>query len=258
MSILSLAAGALALVLVVPAHALDDLQEATGQAATAAKANPSADEVVAKNLQARGGLDRLKAIRAMRLKGLMQAPNGTDVPTTVYMQRPNQLRQEVTLNGRVAVQAFDGTRGWALNPSMGNAPVEVPVGVARRMAEQADFDGPLVDAAAKGHKVELVGTEPVGEAPAYKLRLLKKSGEEQFLFIDATTWLEIKSQGDIDQNGRRMTIESRYGDFRTVDGVTVPFTVEVVVNGQPQQKVTLSSVEFPASLEPQLFQMPGR
>jgi hypothetical protein len=234
-----------------PAPAAKTADRATAEPATV-------QSVVAKNLAARGGLERLRAVRAMRLKGLMQAPNGTDVPTTILMMRPNRIRQEVTLDGRLAVQAFDGQRGWTLNPMMGNAPVEVPIGVTRRMAEQADFDGPLVDTEAKGHRVELAGPEQVGDVQAMKLRLVKKSGEEQFLLFDASTGLEIKTQGEVDQSGRKISIESRYSDYRTIDGLTVPFTVEVLVNGQPQQKITLSSVEFLPSLEEDLFRMPGR
>lgn len=257
------ASGALAIALVTSAaaHAQEPPTPpgtAAAQAPATVEAPSTVDEVVALNLRARGGLERLRAVRAMRLKGLMAAPNGTDVPTTIYMQRPNRIRQEVTLDGRLAVQAFDGERGWALNPMMGNAPVEVPVGVARRMAEQADFDGPMVDAGAKGHRLELAGTERVGEATAVKLRLIKKSGEEQWLFFDASTGLEVKTVGEIDQGGRKVAVESRYSDFRTVDGLTVPFTVEVLVNNQRQQKITLSSVEFPATLDDTLFRMPGR
>ena len=216
------------------------------------------DEIVSRNLQARGGLERLRAVQAIKMSGVMRAANSTDLPTTLYMVRPNKIRQEVTVNGRLAVQAFDGERGWAQNPMMGNAPVEVPVGVAKRMAEQADFDGPLVDAASKGHKLELLGTEQVGEATASKVKLSKKGGEEQILFFDVASGQQVKTQGEIEQGGRKITVESRYSDFRTIDGLSVPFSIEVVVNGQPQQKVTLSSIEFPATLDDQLFRMPGR
>lgn len=216
------------------------------------------DDIVSRNLQARGGLERLRAVQAIKMKGLMQASNGTDLPTTLYMQRPSRIRQEVTVNGRLAIQAFDGERGWAQNPMMGNAPVEVPVGVAKRMAEQADFDGPLVDAASKGHKLEWLGTEQVGEVTVSKVKLAKKGGEEQVLFFDTATGQQIKTQGEIEQGGRKLTVESRYSDFRTVDGLSVPFNIEVLVNGQTQQRVSLSNVEFPATLDDQLFRMPGR
>ena len=219
---------------------------------------PTVDELVARNLKARGGVERLKAVQVMRLSGSMEAPNGSDVPTTVYMARPNMIRQEATVDGRVAVQAFDGRRGWTLSPMMGNSPVEVPAGVAKRMAEQADFDGPLVDLAAKGHRVELVGPDKVGDTPAITVKLIKKSGEEQLIYFDASTGLEIMTRGEVDQNGRKLTIESRYSDFRTVDGVTMPFSVEVLVNGQKQQKITLSSVEFPTQVDAELFAMPRR
>ena len=142
-----------------------------GAAARAATVPATIDEIVARNLQARGGLERLRAVQAITMKGLMQAANGTDLPTTLYMQRPNRIRQEVTVNGRLAIQAFDGERGWAQNPMMGNAPVEVPsrrrqadgrAGRLRRPARRCRVQGPQAGTA--GHRAGRRGDGVEGEA----------------------------------------------------------------------------------------------
>jgi outer membrane lipoprotein-sorting protein len=219
---------------------------------------PEIDAILAMHVQARGGADRLKRIQAITMTGTMTGPTGAEVPTKIYMQRPDRIRQEIEVEGQALVQAFDGTRGWSLNPLSGQGPVEVPRAVAERMAAQADFDGPLVNTAAKGHRIEVVGVETVDGQQAARLKLTKKSGEVQHVWLDTERWLEVKSESTVEQAGRRVTIESRNSDFRTVDGVTSPFLVEVYAEGRLQQRIALESVEFPASLDAKLFSPPGR
>ncbi len=219
---------------------------------------PGLDSVLARYVEARGGAQRLRGVEAIRMAGTMTGPLGDEVPTTIYMRRPNRIRQEVEVDGQTLVQAFDGARGWTLNPMTGRRWVEVPRAVARRMAEQADFDGPLVDPAAKGHRIEVVGTGRVGDRPALELRLFRKSGEVQSIWLDLERWLELKTEGTVDQGGHQVRVESRNSDFRTVDGVTLPFVVEVFADGRVQQRIALDRVEFPATLEDRLFEPPGR
>lgn len=228
------------------------------QAQLAPAALPSLEVILARHLEARGGADRLRTVSAIRMTGTMTGPTGEQVPTVVLMKRPDRIRQEIEVDGQTLVQAFDGTRGWTLNPMMGQAPVEVPRSIARRMADQADFDGPLVNPAAKGHRVELVGEDRVGDRPALKLKLTKKSGEVQHVWLDRERWLELKTEGLVDQGGRAVRIESRSSDFRIVDGVTTPFVVEVYADGRLQQRIALEQVEFPGNIDDTLFQPPAR
>lgn len=228
------------------------------QPAPEAGSLPSLEVILANHVQARGGAERLRAVSAIRMTGTMTGPSGEEVPTVISMKRPDRIRQEIEVEGETLVQAFDGTRGWTLNPMMAERPVEVPRAVAQRMASQADFDGPLVDAAAKGHRVELAGEDRVGERSAVKLKLTKKSGEVQFVWLDRERWLEVKSEGTVDQGGRSIRVESRNSDFRSVDGITSPFVVEVFADGRLQQRIVLEQIEFPANLDDRLFQPPSR
>lgn len=240
------------------AAALQALAAPRAHAQPAAEGLPAVEDVLANHVRARGGLERLKAVQAIRLTGTMTGPAGESVPTTIVMQRPDRIRQEIQVQGETLVQAFDGTRGWTLNPMMGAAPVTVPRAVAQRMAEQADFDGPLVEPAGKGHRVEVVGLERVGDRPAVKLKLTRKSGELQWIWLDGERWLELKSEATVDQAGRRVRIESRNSEFRTVDGITTPHAVEVFADGQLQQRIVVERVEFPREIDSRLFEPPSR
>src|SRR5437879_6147085 len=108
--------------------------------------NPTVDEIVAKNIQAHGGIEKMKAAKTMRISGKMTLGPGIDAPIVLEQKRPENARMDITLQGMTAVQAYDGKTGWSINPFGGKKDPEVMGEDDRKeMAEQADFDGPLVD-----------------------------------------------------------------------------------------------------------------
>ena len=134
------------------------------------------DEILARNYQSRGGLDKLKAIDSMKITGRMSA-SGSDMAMTTWMKRPFLVRQEMEVQGRKMIQAFDGTHAWAVNPMMGSQePVELPAAQADLMKTGADFDGPLIDYKAKGYTLAIAGTETINSVKAI---LLKSPGNPE-------------------------------------------------------------------------------
>ena len=111
--------------------------------APAAAQTPTADELVAKYLTARGGVDKIKAVNTARIAGTVSAA-GQDLQLTVVSKRPNKMRQEVMVQGQKMIQAFDGTTAWGVNPMTGNPSPQVMEGPqADLIKTQALFDGPL-------------------------------------------------------------------------------------------------------------------
>src|ERR1700730_7352125 len=182
----------------------------------------SAAQIVKKHVSARGGLQSWRAVQALSLSGKMDAGAGDSVtrsmrvargpgaatqktrremgpgarkgeaekqvqlPFTLARQRPNKSRLEIEFAGKTAVQVYDGTNGWKLRPYLNRDDVEpLPPQEAKTEAETADMDGPLIDYAAKGTKVELEGVEPVEGHDAYKLKLTTRTGTVQKIWIDA-------------------------------------------------------------------------
>ncbi|HET9326973.1 MAG TPA: outer membrane lipoprotein-sorting protein [Candidatus Eisenbacteria bacterium] len=219
----------------------------------------TADELVAKNIQARGGADKIKAVKSTRTTGKMVMGQGIEAPFVIYERRPNQTRMEFSFQGMSGVQAFDGKNGWAVMPFMGKKePEAVPDEESKLMQDNADMDGPLVDYKAKGHKVELVGKEQVEGADAYKLKLTMKSGKTRNIYLDADTYLEIKMEAKRTVRGNEVDGETTYGDYKEENGLMLPHTIETGVKGAPQkQKLVLEKFEINNDLPDSLFAMPA-
>jgi len=218
----------------------------------------TADQIVAKNIEAHGGYAKLKSVNTVKATGKMTFPNGMEIPVSLYQMRPNKQRLEFHVQGITGMQAFDGTTAWQLMPFQGKKdPEPMSAEDTKEMADDSDIDGPLVDYKAKGHKVELLGKDKVEGADVYKLKLTFKSGSEKVLFIDADSFLEIRSEGKRVVRGTEMETEASIGDFKEVEGMMVPFAVEVGAKGRPErQKMTIEKYEINVPVDAAIFKMP--
>jgi len=217
------------------------------------------DELIAKNIQARGGMEKLKAVKTARTTGKMVMGQGIEAPFVMMEKRPKQTRMEFTFQGMTGVQAFDGKNGWGIMPFMGKKePEAVPAEENKMMDEQADMDGPLVDYKDKGHKVELLGKEQVEGADAYKLKLTLKSGETRTIYLDADSYLEVKMEGKRKMRGQEVDGETTYGDYKEEAGLMMAHSLESGVKGSPQkQKLVFEKIEINPDLPDSLFAMPA-
>jgi outer membrane lipoprotein-sorting protein len=220
----------------------------------------SVDEILAKHFETQGGLEKIKAVTTKRAVGTMGVGPGMEAPITMEMKRPGMRRIEFTIQGMTGVQAFDGERSWALMPFMGQKDAELASEEDSKIErDQSDFDGPLVDYKAKGHTLELVGKESVEGAEAFKLKLTKKSGEVEYYFLDAETYLLVKQEGKTKRRGTEFDGEQIYSDYKDVDGVMTPFTMEMGAKGMPQrQKMTFTKIEMNVPLDDSRFAFPGK
>jgi hypothetical protein len=246
-----LAMGCLAVLAAEPARAADAKKPAGLGAA----------QIVERNVKARGGLQAWRAVRSLKLSGELDAGGKSDpkLPFALYLRRPHQSRIELTFAGKNAVQVYDGTQGWKLRPFLNREDVEpFKRDELASAASAAELDGPLVDHVKKGTRVELAGTEKVDGKKTYKLKLTLKNGERRFVWIDAKTFLEAKTSGDprkLDGRPHQVAIYSR--DYRTVNGLKIPFVQETVVEGVKQtHRMVLKAVTVNPPLQDGLFAKP--
>jgi outer membrane lipoprotein-sorting protein len=226
--------------------------------AAALAAAETADEIVAKNIQARGGLEKIKSIQSMRMTGTMRLGDER-LPTTLELKRPNRSRWEFTLEGQTAIQAFDGKTAWMIMPFEGQTEPQIMTDQeAKDIEMQADVDGPLVDAAAKGNTIELLGKEKIdGGVEAWRLRITRKTGDSRDLYIDAKTYLQVLAVSRRTNDGRSVEIRSKIGDYRKVDGVMLPHSFEATASGVPQtQALEFQKIELNVPIDDSRFAMP--
>jgi hypothetical protein len=218
----------------------------------------SVEEIVAKNLAAKGGVATLKAVRAVRITATIKPAPELSIPLTVTTARPNKLRQETTVQGNQIVMGFDGQTAWTINPMMGSsAPRAIEGPELDSLRAQADMDGPLLDYKAKGSTVELLGTEMVGDKKTHKLKITRKDGQSQELFLDVETGLEVKAVSPVFRMGQQMTVESSFADYRSVSGLTIAHKITQKIMGQ-DVPLTIEKVEVLSDVDESIFKIPAK
>jgi outer membrane lipoprotein-sorting protein len=207
--------------------------------ATAAQAagapSLTAEQIIERNVAARGGLAAWHGVQALTLRGHMDlgGQNNIEAQFVSEMKRPRKLRFELDIRGQKAVQIYDGVHGWKIRPYLNRSDAEpYSPEEEQRAAEMQDLDGALIDYKAKGTKVKLVGTEAVEGHDAYKLELTLKNGSIRHDWVDAKTFLEVKVEGLPRRlDGRWHPVETYYRDYRTVNGLAIPYVLETAVQG---------------------------
>lgn len=239
-------------------------QASVADAAEAAMATNdlTVDQIVEKNVAARGGLDAWRKVNTMVWLGHLQSMSSEAgaVPFVLQMKRPNKERFEVTVENEKSIRAFDGNQGWKVRPPRGGdaelasfTPEEV------RFAKDAPgIDGPLVGHEAKGIAVALDGTDEVDGRKAYRLLVRLPSGSARHLWVDAGSFLEIRYDREVHGGGRSGTVFVYYADYKDFDGLKIPMRIETRgADGRPGDRMVIDQVLLNPLLADREFAWPG-
>ena len=216
----------------------------------------SVDGLVARSLEARGGLARLRAISSVRMTGKLSMGE-VEAPIVIEIKRPASVRSELRLEGVSLVQASDGRVAWGIAPGdLGPQPLAAEM--AKDVAARADLDGPLADYAAKGYQVELVGERELDLGEAHVLRVTRPSGETEDVFIDAESFLPVRTEVRRKVQGRELVAETTFDDYEEVAGVMWPHTIESGIQGRTaRQTLTIEKIQIDPVIDDARFRMPA-
>ena len=229
-------------------------------AATLGAQELTLDQVLQKHYEAMGGVEKMKALKTLRMTGKMVIMGGQmEAATTMVMKRPNKMRMDMNIQGRSLIRASDGATAWQTNPFVGSGePAAMTGDEAKDMLESAgDMDGVLIDYKAKGHTVELLGKEDVEGSAAYKLKVTRKSSRVETHFLDASSFFPVKIQSKVTQAGQEMEVESFPGNFKKVEGVMTPHSIDQKVGGRSMMAVTMEKIEPNVEVDDAMFKMPA-
>jgi outer membrane lipoprotein-sorting protein len=220
------------------------------------------DELIAKNVEARGGIEKLRSIQSLRTSGKMFIGDGGFSVELGYVQmvkRPGMFRGEASLQGMTAVSAYDGHEGWQIQPFGGRLdPEKMSADDVKGLKLLSDLDGPLVDYQAKGYKVEYLGTEDVDGTDAHKLKVTLKDGDVLSIYLDPDYFLQIRSIVQYKIRGVEVVEETDWGNYEQVGGVMLPFSIESGPKDQPKpSKLTIEKAEINIPLDAKLFRFPA-
>ncbi len=220
---------------------------------------PTLDELVAKNIEAKGGAQAVHALQTLRRSGSLLVNEGKiRLGYTQTKKRPLEVRTEATLQGMTAVQAFDGTEGWQISPFQGRKdPERMSADDVKALMEDAEMDGPLVDWKEKGSTIEYVGREDVDGTDAYKIKVTRKNGDINFVYLDPDHFLEIRILTQRVQQGALVETETDLGDYEKINGVFVPTSVDSGGKGDAdKQKIVIDKAEGNVPVDDAIFHFP--
>lgn len=224
----------------------------------------TADEVVEKHIAASGG-------RAAYAKITSRTAAGTITVTTpvgdlsgnieVYSKKPNKSRTLIKLDlsavgagQMVSDQRFDGTTGYVMDSLQGNRTIE---GSQLDAMRNGSFPSPLLTYKEMGATLALDDKAKVAGKDAYVLKMTPKAGPGMRLFIDADSFMLVRTAVtlNVPQLGGDIEQVVDFSDFRDVDGIKIPF---VTKSSNPAQTVTatMTSVKHNADIDDSSFAKP--
>ncbi|WP_084904307.1 LolA-like protein [Burkholderia ubonensis] len=222
----------------------------------------SADQIVEKNVAARGGLDGWRKIRTMVWSGHVDSANAPvrDMPFILAMKRPNKTRFEITVFSQKAVRVFDGHEGWKLGSGAGGNASLRPYTVDELMSARDEqvIDGLLIDHDAKGVGVALEGVDQLGGHNAYRLAVKLPSGAVRHVWIDAQTFLDVKVDRQVRGPRGAVTVDVNYSDYRTIDGLQIPLKIVSGTAASPNKDtLIIDKVSLNPPLDDAIFARPA-
>lgn len=214
-------------------------------------AQPTADEIVNKHIEAIGGAENWKKVNTVIMEGSMNVM-GNDVAITVTQENNKGNRVDITVAGMTGFNLMTPKSGWVYMPFQGQTTPEpmTPEDI-KEAIDDLDIQGNLIDYKQKGHSVELLGTEDVEGTECYKLKVTRKNSGDQTLFIDKDSYLLLRVVQKRKAMGQEMEQVSDFSDYKEVEGVMVPFSLS-----QGMGTIVMSSVKINAPVPESTFADP--
>ena len=224
-----------------------------------ASAEVKLDEVLAEYVEAKGGMEFINNMKSIKATGVM-VMGPMEAPLDFIIKRPNKVYSTFEIQGMKGIQAYDGEKGWKVMPFMGKTEPEYISGdELKQLQDQGDIEGPLINAEAKGHVLELIGLTEIEGTPVIEIKATKKSGDVVTVFLDEEYKLEVMTRAKMSTMGQQVEAETYFSDYKEVGdtGVPSPHSMAVKINGTVAQTITIKKIEYNVEVDDSLFEVPA-
>ncbi|WP_428661280.1 outer membrane lipoprotein-sorting protein [Runella sp.] len=214
----------------------------------------TAEEILNKSIQARGGAEKLNSLKSLRMEGTLSVM-GMDIPTKSVIVHKRGMRNEMDAMGQSIIMAIDGDKGWMINPMAGTTPVALPEDQLKASVSQLDLSG-ITNYKSVGTTAELLGKETIDGTEVYKVKMVSKDGTSMTHFIDSKNFNIIKTAIKVNVSGQDVEVETKMSNYKVFDGISFPTITEIT---NPQAGVittTITKVEVNPTIDVSIFAMP--
>lgn len=218
----------------------------------------TADEILAKMIEAQGGREKLASVKDMTASGSLEMISmGLSGSFTRYQKEPNKMRMDIEIMGMVITQAYDGETAWAVNPQTGSTE-EMPEQAAEYFKRDALGNDSLLNPSKYGITFTFMGKEEIEGKEYLILEQTFSDGFKALIYIDPETYLPYKTKSKtLNQMGVEVEAETILEDYKPVEGMMTPHTLTVFQDGEEFITITITEISYNTGLEDSLFQMSG-
>jgi hypothetical protein len=213
----------------------------------------TADEVIAKHIDAVGGKQNWTKVNTMKMEATIST-QGMDIPITMYQVHNKAQKMEINVMGMTGYQIMTTDAGWNFMPFMGQtAPEPMTADLVAVNKESLDIQGELLDYKEKGHTVELLGKEDIDGTDCHKLKLTRKSGRSSIYFIDAKTNYVVRTSAKVTVDGKEVEQVVNLSNYqKTPEGIVLPMTME---NSGMPAPINFTKVEVNPVIDNAVFEV---
>lgn len=180
-----------------------------------------------------------------------------EIPFTSSHKRPMKFRSDASFQGMEIVSAFDGEKGWSINPFAGGAdPVPMTAEQIDKMKIQADYDGIFYNYEEKGYTIEFTGTEDIDDIETYVIKLSRPNGDVITSYIDSENYVILKTISKLKVQGVDTEAETIFSNYKYVDEILSPFAIETKMNGQTVMQMVFDEITYNVDVPDSIFEMP--
>lgn len=218
----------------------------------------TADEIIARNIEATGGKEKLTAIASVRMENILSVM-GNEAPNTTIVLNGKGYRSESEFNGQKIIQVITDKSGWMVNPMAGATEPQALPDEQFKASQAQIYAVPLLNYASRGDKAELLGQEKAGDVNAYKIKITDAGGAATTYYFDPSTYYIIKVTRSSEMMGQQVDVTVTSSDFKKTDyGWVVPQNIEMNMGGQFSMTMKLKSIEVNKEVDPKIFDMPAK
>ncbi|UFH54130.1 LolA family protein [Spirosoma sp. KNUC1025] len=217
----------------------------------------TADEIIDKNIAALGGADKVASVKTLQYDQNMSIM-GQELTGKTSIVVGQSYRSDMSIMGQQITQAFDGDKGWMINPMMGGTSAQpLPDDQLKIMKGNASVVGTdLLTAKDKKYPTELVGKEKQDNKDVFNLKVTRPEGVANY-YVDANTYQLLGMKTTVSAQGQSGEVKVKYGNYKTVEGLNIPSSLELENPGMPGPlSMNLTNITFNPKIDPSIFAMP--
>ncbi len=206
---------------------------------------PTPEEIIAKNIEAMGGIKALKKIKNKKIVQIRKFDQmKLEIKDTIYQERPNNYYVVMDTGVR---EGADGKMAWFLNPYSGTKLLEGDE--LSLYLSDTKFDD--LDVSYISMKTE--GIEQINGKDCYKVVKISEKGRESIDYYDKKSFMIVKTLRIMLRNTK---FETYIEEYQKIDNLIFPHKEVIFMNGQKYEEKTIEEIELNIEMPEGIFDIP--